>query len=66
MSATLIDGKQIAATIRQETAVGVGQLREQGITPGLATVLLGDDPASHSLGTFDKVERSFTACGTSW
>lgn len=48
MSATLIDGKQIAATIRQETAVGVGQLREQGITPGLATVLLGDDPASHS------------------
>ncbi len=48
MSASLIDGKKVAATIREEVASGVQQLREQGITPGLATVLLGDDPGSRS------------------
>jgi methylenetetrahydrofolate dehydrogenase (NADP+)/methenyltetrahydrofolate cyclohydrolase len=48
MSATLIDGKQIAATIRQEVAEGVNQLKAGGITPGLATVLVGADPASHT------------------
>ncbi len=48
MSAALIDGKQIAATIRVEVANGVRELTEQGITPGLATVLIGDDPGSHS------------------
>jgi len=48
MSAAVIDGKQIAATIRVEVADGVRELTEQGITPGLATVLIGDDPGSHS------------------
>src|ERR1017187_4680208 len=44
--ATLIDGKAIAAKIRIEIAAGVQDLRLNGITPGLAVVLVGDDPAS--------------------
>ncbi len=48
MSATIIDGKQIAADIRQEVAREAEALTERGITPGLATVLVGADPASHT------------------
>jgi len=44
--ATLIDGKAIAAKIRTEIASGVQELLQKGITPGLAVVLVGDDPAS--------------------
>lgn len=47
MTATIIDGKAIAADVRAEVKERVGQLSERGITPGLATVLVGDDPASH-------------------
>ncbi len=48
MTAQLIDGKAIAADIRAEVTAGVEKLKaEKGITPGLATVLVGDDPASH-------------------
>lgn len=47
MSARLIDGNAVAAAERQRIAGEVAQLREQGITPGLAAVLVGDDPASH-------------------
>ncbi len=47
MTAKIIDGKAIAADIRAETAKAAAELRERGITPGLATVLVGDDPASH-------------------
>ncbi len=46
MSALLIDGKAIAATYRQELAVRVARLRDRGTLPGLAVVLVGDDPAS--------------------
>ncbi|BDV42240.1 bifunctional protein FolD 2 [Geotalea uraniireducens] len=42
----LIDGKAIAAKIRAEIAAGVTTLRATGVTPGLAVVLVGDDPAS--------------------
>jgi methylenetetrahydrofolate dehydrogenase (NADP+)/methenyltetrahydrofolate cyclohydrolase len=48
MSASIIDGKQIAEEIRQEVAIEAEKLKEQGITPGLATVLVGEDPASHT------------------
>jgi methylenetetrahydrofolate dehydrogenase (NADP+)/methenyltetrahydrofolate cyclohydrolase len=41
-----IDGKTIAAKVRGEVAREVGQLRAKGVQPGLATVLVGDDPAS--------------------
>jgi methylenetetrahydrofolate dehydrogenase (NADP+)/methenyltetrahydrofolate cyclohydrolase len=47
MTASIIDGKAIAAEVRKEVAEAVATLGDQGITPGLATVLVGDDPASH-------------------
>ena len=46
MSAQVIDGKAIAAGWRNETAVRVERLREAGIVPGLAVVIVGEDPAS--------------------
>jgi methylenetetrahydrofolate dehydrogenase (NADP+) / methenyltetrahydrofolate cyclohydrolase len=46
MSARLIDGKAIAAFHRQELAVRVGRLKERGVVPGLAVLLVGEDPAS--------------------
>lgn len=46
MTAKLIDGKSIAAEIRGELKSRVERLRERGITPRLAAVLVGDDPAS--------------------
>ncbi len=42
----IIDGKAIAADIREKIAADVVALEEQGVTPGLAVVLVGDDPAS--------------------
>jgi methylenetetrahydrofolate dehydrogenase (NADP+)/methenyltetrahydrofolate cyclohydrolase len=42
----LIDGKQIAATLRGEVATSAQALRDRGIAPTLAVVLVGDDPAS--------------------
>lgn len=46
MSAHIIDGKAIAAEINRETAERAAQLKAAGITPGLAVILVGDDPAS--------------------
>ncbi len=47
MSAQIIDGKAIAEKVRRQVAEGVAQLRAKtGIQPGLATVLVGDHPAS--------------------
>ena len=46
MSARIIDGKAIASDVRQEVADEVQQLVDAGTTPGLATVVVGDDPAS--------------------
>jgi methylenetetrahydrofolate dehydrogenase (NADP+) / methenyltetrahydrofolate cyclohydrolase len=46
MPARIIDGKAIAAEVRAEVAVAVKDLSEVGVTPGLATVLVGEDPAS--------------------
>ena len=47
MTATIIDGKAIAAQVRAEVKDQVAELSSRGVTPGLATVLVGDDPASH-------------------
>lgn len=44
--AQIIDGKAIAAKIRGEIAAEVKQLQARGVTPGLAVVLVGNDPAS--------------------
>lgn len=48
MSARLLDGKATASAIKQELAKRVEVLKAKGITPGLGTVLIGDDPGSHS------------------
>ena len=46
MAAEIIDGKAIAAMVNEETRRRVEKLRAAGRTPGLAVVLIGDDPAS--------------------
>lgn len=46
MSAKLIDGRGVAREVLAEVHAGVEELREAGIVPRLATVLVGDDPAS--------------------
>ncbi len=43
---TIIDGKAVAGTIREEIRIEVAKRAEQGRQPGLALVLVGDDPAS--------------------
>jgi methylenetetrahydrofolate dehydrogenase (NADP+)/methenyltetrahydrofolate cyclohydrolase len=48
MSAQILDGKALAASIKKDLAVRTSALKAQGITPGLGTVLVGDDPGSHS------------------
>ncbi|MEV6109027.1 bifunctional methylenetetrahydrofolate dehydrogenase/methenyltetrahydrofolate cyclohydrolase [Streptomyces sp. NPDC051940] len=47
MSAQILDGKATAAAIKSELATRVQALKARGITPGLGTVLVGDDVASH-------------------
>ena len=46
MSATLLDGKALAARLRTELTGEAARLAEAGVRPGLAVVLVGDDPAS--------------------
>ena len=48
MSAQILDGKALAASIKQNLAARTIALKAKGITPGLGTVLVGDDPGSHS------------------
>ena len=51
MSATIIDGKAIAAQVRSEVAEKVSALKAKGITPCLAVILVGENPASVSYVT---------------
>lgn len=46
MSAKIIDGKALAAAVKQEAASQTEALKAQGVTPCLAVVLVGEDPAS--------------------
>src|SRR5258707_12466662 len=46
MTARIIDGKAIAAGFRQECALRVERLKRRGVVPGLAVVIVGEDPAS--------------------
>jgi methylenetetrahydrofolate dehydrogenase (NADP+)/methenyltetrahydrofolate cyclohydrolase len=48
MSAQILDGKALAASIKQDLALRTAALKAKGITPGLGTVLVGEDPGSHS------------------
>jgi len=46
--AQIINGKEIGEKIRKEIAEKVKELKEKGVTPGLAVILVGDDPASQT------------------
>jgi methylenetetrahydrofolate dehydrogenase (NADP+)/methenyltetrahydrofolate cyclohydrolase len=46
MGAQIIDGKAIAADVRRELKDRIAVLKEKGVVPGLAVILVGDDPAS--------------------
>jgi methylenetetrahydrofolate dehydrogenase (NADP+)/methenyltetrahydrofolate cyclohydrolase len=48
MSAQILDGKALAASIKRDLATRTTALKAKGITPGLGTVLVGDDAGSHS------------------
>lgn len=48
MTATILDGKATLQTVKDELKVRVAALAERGIVPGLGTVLVGDDPGSHT------------------
>ena len=48
MTATILDGKALAASIKGQLAARVTALKANGIAPGLGTVLVGDDPGSIS------------------
>ena len=47
MPAEIISGKEIAQAMREELKPQIAELKAAGVTPGLAVVLMGDDPASH-------------------
>lgn len=61
MSAKIIDGKAIAAAMREEITARVAELSAEGRTPGLAVILVGDDPASQVY--VRNKERQCIACG---
>ena len=46
MAAQILDGKIMSAEIREKIAVRVEELKKLGVTPGLAVILVGNDPAS--------------------
>ena len=48
MTAQILDGKALAATIKADLTDRVATLTAHGRTPGLGTVLVGDDPGSRS------------------
>lgn len=48
MTAVILDGKALAATIKSDLAIRTAALKAQSITPGLGTILVGDDPGSLS------------------
>ena len=42
----IIDGKVISAAVKQKVADGVAELKKQGISVGIAVIIVGEDPAS--------------------
>jgi methylenetetrahydrofolate dehydrogenase (NADP+)/methenyltetrahydrofolate cyclohydrolase len=45
-SSTILDGRAVAAAIKEDLSLRVGALRARGVVPGLGTILVGDDPGS--------------------
>ena len=58
---TKIDGKAVAARCKEEIKAKVQALAEQGCRPGLAVILVGDDPASRVYVT--NKEKDCAECG---
>lgn len=58
MAAQIIDGKKIAEEVRAEIRVEVEELKNKGLVPGLAVILVGDNPASQIY-----VNNKHKACG---
>ena len=58
MAALLIDGKKIAAETRAEIAAAVAEQKAAGVTPGLAVIIVGENPASQVY-----VRNKHKACG---
>ena len=48
MSAQILSGKDVAAAVKRQVAADIDELNQTGVQVGLATLLVGDDPASHS------------------
>src|SRR5262245_11220162 len=48
VTAQILDGKATAATIKTELTARIVKLAEQGVIPGLGTILVGDDPGSRA------------------
>ena len=46
MAAQILSGKEMSESLRKQIAERVARLKEQGVTPGLAVILVGNDPAS--------------------
>ena len=61
MTAQIIDGKALSAQVRTEVTQRVAALKAQGVTPGLAVILVGDNPASQ-VYVRNKV-KACTDCG---
>ena len=56
--AKIIDGKAVSASVKEAVAKEVAALKEQGVSVGLAVVIVGDDPASRVY-----VNNKKKACG---
>jgi len=61
VAAQIIDGKAVAEALRRDVATGVASLVAKGLTPGLAVVLVGTDPASEVY--VRNKARQTVACG---
>ena len=55
---TILDGKKLSQKIKEQVKKEVEELKKDGITPGLAVILVGNDPASH---TYVKMKRNACA-----
>lgn len=65
MTATIIDGRIISAAVKEQVRLGVAALAPQDVVPGLAAILVGDDPASQVY--VGSKEKSAKAAGmNSW
>ena len=58
---TRIDGKEVSASVRNSITEKVNELRAKGVTPGLAVIIVGNDPASRVY--VNNKKKACEACG---